>query len=52
MPFGKNKRLAPRAKKKGKVQAREETLNAAKEKACIEEEPGDGAAVEPSFSAS
>ena len=38
MPFGKNKRLAPRAKKKAKVEAREEALDAAQEKASAEEE--------------
>lgn len=48
MPFGKNKHLAPRAKKKEKVAARSEASNAASKKADVEEELRNGAAVEPS----
>ena len=48
MPFGKNKHLAPRAKKKAKVEAREEVLDAAKEIRAAKENAGQGAAAPPS----
>ena len=44
MPFGKNKGLAPRAKKKAKVEALEEVLDAAKEMRNAKENVGQGAA--------
>ena len=40
MPFGKNKGLAPRAKKKAKVEALEEVLDAAKEMRNAKENTG------------
>ena len=43
MPFGKNKGLAPRAKKKAKVEALEEVLDAAKEMCNAKENTGQGA---------
>ena len=46
MPFGKNKGLAPRAKKKAKVAAVEEVLDAAKEMRDAKENTGQGAAAQ------
>ena len=47
MPFGKSKHLAPRAKKKVRVEAREEALDAAKELRDAKENAGQGAAAPP-----
>ena len=47
MPFGRNKKLAPRAKKKAKAEAREEALNAAQEKPTAEEDAEEVAAAQP-----
>ena len=42
MPFGKNKHLAPRAKKKKVVEAREEAFAATGDDGFVEEEAGEG----------
>ena len=46
MPFGKNKGLAPRAKKKAKAEALEEVLDAAKEMRDAKENTGQSAAAQ------